>query len=277
MEIYQRVLLSLVHMGLLNRDDAVLVVEGGEHDRQMMHASGLTNVTISNLEYHAGQTGYAPYKWRRLDGEHLEVDDNSFDWAVVHAGLHHMAIPARGVCEMFRVARKGILCFESRDSALMRMAIRIGLADEYELQPAFLTDGAVGGYRDGPIPNFVYRWTEREFQKTIRSFAPTHQHAFFYHYGYRPPWQRFELARSPVRRFIGRALTNSSRVMQVVLPKQGNQFVFGALKNQKLQPWLDASLRFNVRYLSDKYDKSRHRGATSGDAQHRLHRGASVP
>jgi hypothetical protein len=37
-----------------------------------------------------------------------------------------MAIPARRVCEMIRVARNGTLCIEARDSFLMRLAIKVG-------------------------------------------------------------------------------------------------------------------------------------------------------
>lgn len=259
MYLYQRILMSLEKKGVLTPDDSVLVIAGGTHDRDMMRAAGLKNVTISNLDYHAGETQYAPYEWRRLDGEFLELDDRSYDWVVVHAGLHHMAIPARGVCEMFRVARKGILCIEARDSFLMRLSVKVGLTPEHELEPVVLTDGALGGYRNGPIPNFVYRWTEREFEKTVQSFAPTHQHTFFYGYAYRVPVERFEMARSPIYRLVGRMLSRAVRVLELVMPKQGNQFAFGALKNTRLQPWLTQELQFRNDYVNQRYDQARYK------------------
>jgi SAM-dependent methyltransferase len=225
-----------------------------------MHAAGLRNVTISNIDRNGEETQYAPFEWRRLDGEHLELDDNSFDWAVIHAGLHHMAIPAQGVCEMFRVAKKGILCIEARDNFLMRIAIKTGLTTEYELDPTFLSGG--GGYRNGPIPNYVYRWTEREFEKTLRSYAPTHEHQFFYNYGYKVPLQRFAMARSPLYRLAGRMLSYAVGVAELLIPKQGNKFAFGALKNTRRQPWLTESLQFKDSYLDGKYDKRQY---SSGD------------
>jgi SAM-dependent methyltransferase len=264
MHFYQRVLMSLKNRGLLKATDSILVVAGGADDRLFMLEGGFKNVTISNLAYHAGETQYSPYVWRRLDGENLELEDNSFDWVVIHAGLHHMAIPARGVCEMFRVARNGILCIEARDSFLMRLAIKVGLSGEHELEPAFLSGGRVGGYRNGPIPNYVYRWTEREFEKTLCSYAPTHQHTFFYDYGYSVPGKRFEMGRSSIFRLIGRALAYATRVAEVVIPRQGNQFAFGALKNAKRQPWLTESLDFDEEYLGHKYDKRRY-GSTRHD------------
>ena len=196
MHIYPRVLLSLLKRGVLKDSESILVLAAGDFDRQSMLAAKLTNVTISNLEYHAGHTDYSPFEWRRLDAEKLDVDDVSYDWVVIHAGLHHLAVPAMGVCEMLRVARRGVLCFEARDSFLMRLAIKIGLTAEHELEPAFLSGGSVGGYRNGPIPNYVYRWTEREFEKVVNSFAPTHKHTFFYFYGFQVPAQRFASVRS---------------------------------------------------------------------------------
>ena len=262
MHFYQRVLLSLKSRGMLSEDDSILVIAAGATDREIMLAAGLKNVTISNVDYHAGKTQYAPFEWRRLDGEQLELDDNSFDWTIVHAGLHHMAVPARGVCEMFRVARKGILCIEARDSILMRIAIRMGLTAEHELESSFLSQGAIGGYRNGPIPNYVYRWTEREFEKTLCSYAPTHKHTYFFYYGYSVPWRRFAMARSPIYRLAGHAVSRAAKIAEFIMPKQGNQFAFGALKNTSRQPWLTQSLEFDNQYLSRKYDKRRYPHAT---------------
>lgn len=262
MDFYRRVLLSLRRKGQLNDTDTVLVVGGGTTDRDAMVAAGLANVTISNVDYHAGERQYAPFEWRRLDGEQLEAGDGSYDWAIIHAGLHHMASPARGVCEMLRVARKGILCIEARDSLVMRMATRLGLSSDYELEPAFLSGGAIGGYRNGPIPNYVYRWTEREFEKTVYSYAPTHRHTFFYEYGFNVPAQRFAMARSPLLRAAGRLLAWLAKIGVAVMPRQGNQFAMGVLKNTSRQPWLLESLQFDPEYLAHKYDRTRYQPAS---------------
>ena len=36
-----------------------------------------------------------------------------------------------------------------------------------------------GGQRNTPIPNYVYRWTRREVEKTVLAFAPVAKHRFF--------------------------------------------------------------------------------------------------
>jgi SAM-dependent methyltransferase len=259
MHIYPRVLRSLKDRGWITGTDTVLVVAGGDFDRQSMQEAEVTNVTISNLDYHEGIHDYAPYEWKRLDAEKLELDDNSYDWVVVHAGLHHLAVPALGVCEMFRVARRGILCFEARDSLLMKLAIRFGLTTEYELEPAFLTSGSHGGYRNGPIPNYVYRWKEREFEKVVNSYAPTHRHTFFYDYAFQVPAERFKMAKSPLYRFAGLAIARLAGVAETIVPRQCNRFAFGVLKNTSVQPWLTADLRFDDSSMAGKYDKTRYR------------------
>lgn len=256
MHIYTRAISSLLKRAWLKNSDTVLVLAGGSFDRQTILDLGLSNVTISNLDFHDARRDYAPFVWKRLDAENIDVQDGSYDWVVIHAGLHHLAVPAAGVCEMLRVARKGILCIEARDSLLMKLASSVGLTSDYELEPALLSDGALGGYRNGPIPNYVYRWTEREFEKTINSFAPTHQHTFFYDYGFSVPIQRFAMAKSPLYRLTGRVISKLTRIAEFVLPRQGNQFAFGVLKNSRRQPWLTAELKFDETYLSAKYDKS---------------------
>lgn len=256
MHIYPRVLRSLKGKGLLKESDTILILAGGNFDRQVMLDSNLRNVTISNIDFHAGHMDYKPFEWVPLDAEKIELENDSYDWVVIHAGLHHLGVPAMGVCEMFRVARKGILCFEARDSMLMKLAIFLGLTAEHELEPAFLSDGGMGGYRNGPIPNYVYRWTEREFEKIINSFAPSHKHDFFYYYGFSVPLQRFRMAKSPLFRFIGFAISKLSGLAEFIIPSQGNQFAFGALKNSSLQPWLTADLKFKDSYMTNKYDKA---------------------
>lgn len=261
MSFYVKSLCSLKSQGILNEVDSVLVVAGGIHDRASLIEAGFRNVVISNLDYHAGEKTYDPFQWKRLDAENIEMDDASYDWVIVHAGLHHLGVPAEGVCEMFRVSRKGIICFEARDSFAMRMALWTSLTAEYELEPAYLSGGQTGGYRDGPIPNYVYRWTEREFEKVIKSFWPAYRVNFQYFYGLSVPLQRFAMARSALFRLTGRLLHAVSRVFPYIFPRQGNQFAMIAVKTKILQPWLvleSGRLQFRYDVLSKKFDKKKY-------------------
>ncbi len=248
--------------GDLRLSDSVLVLAGGQTDRDALQSVGFRNGVISNLAPHAGHVEYEPFSWQYLDAENLELDDDTFDWVVVHAGLHHLASPARGVCEALRVAKHGIVCIENRDSVSMRLIQRLGLASSYELESAALSDGIVGGFRNGPVPNYIYRWTEREFEKLVSSYLPAHEHTFFYEYGIQIPTARLHMSQSIFVRAAARPLAMVGRLVETIAPRQGNVFAFGVLKNTKLHPWIedqDGELGVSRAYLADLYDAARYK------------------
>ena len=117
---YERVLRRLVDEGLVRRDWHELVVAGGPVDRAAFAACGFTDVTFTNLSGDGDEL---------QDAEALSYDDDSFDFAVISAGLHHCASPHRALLELYRVARRGVLALEARDSALMRFAQRLGVVE----------------------------------------------------------------------------------------------------------------------------------------------------
>jgi len=258
---YTKCLGLLKSTGILDTDSSILVVAGGPTDRSCLLEVGFNDVVISNLQSQESPEHYHPYRWIPIDAEKIALDDNSFDWVIVHAGLHHLSVPAAGVCEMFRVARKGILCFEARDSWAMRLAKRANLTSDYELEPAFLSGGKSGGFRNGPIPNYVYRWTEREFEKVVKSYHPAYHVNFRYFYGLQVPVQRFAMGRSRIFKLAGRLLHWASNLIAYVLPRQGNQFAMVAVKTNELQPWLVTSagnIQFHEDAMAKKYDKKKY-------------------
>lgn len=87
------------------------------------------------------------------------MPDGSFDQVIEHMSLHHCAVPHQALAEMMREARRGVLVMENRDSALMRLAVRLGWAAEYELAAVAGNAFQHGGWRNTAVPNFVYRWT----------------------------------------------------------------------------------------------------------------------
>jgi len=260
MNFYTRLLSSALKGGHLHRSDRILIIGGGEHDRRTMVELDIENVLITNLAHHAGQSEYAPYAWQREDAEALSFRDQHFDRVIEHAALHHLGSPHRGLLEMLRVAQNGIIAFEARDSALMRLAVRLGLTSDYELEPAFLSGGIGMGFRDTPIPNYVTRWTEAEVRKVVCGAYPAHEHGFTFFYGLSVPVQRFRMARSPALRLAGLGLHVLEPLLRLLLGKQGNSFGFMVLKNTRLQPWLrldkDGAPAPGVSFLASRYDKS---------------------
>jgi SAM-dependent methyltransferase len=243
-------------------DDEVLVVCGGPFDSRVLAGCGLKKVVVSNVDHHGGVTDLSPYTWEFQDAENLTRPDSSVDWTVVNAGLHHCASPHKALCEMVRVSRKGVVVLEARDSLLMRLANKLGLSPRFETEPALLTGGKSGGVRNTNIPNFVYRWTEREFEKTVSSFAPQSIFRFQYRYAFRLPLQRMRMSRSPVKRTVVSFLSLGRVIFETVIPRQGNCFAMIAQRTGELQPWLmqtDKGIEVNLAYLGQNYDASKYK------------------
>jgi SAM-dependent methyltransferase len=237
---YRRVLASLLEDGLVRRDMSVHVAAGGRADRDVLHGLGFEHVTISNLDEREQGAGLEPYAWRHEDAENLSLVDESVDVALVSAGLHHCRSPHRALLELYRVSRVAAVALESRDSALMRLGTRLGAADDYELAAVAAHGLAAGGVANTSTPNYVYRWTEREVEKTVASFAPHARHRIRYFREFELPDILVEAARGP-RGLALRALRPAVRLVTRVLPSQANLFAFAIEKPQlprDLQPWL---------------------------------------
>jgi SAM-dependent methyltransferase len=248
-------------------DASVLVICGGPYDRQTFFEQGFTAVTISNLDHHDRvESNYAPYTWVRQDAENLTFADDAYDWVVVNAGLHHCGSPHRALCEMLRVARKGVLVLEARDSFLMRIAVRLGLTVQHELEPTALSGASsktsFGGYRNGFIPNYIYRWTERDVEKTVNSFLPQYQHTCQFFYGLRLPLQRLAMSKNQLIHISIHVVGALAWLFRTVMPKQGNLFAFAASKRGKVQPWLCETpdgFEINKTYMDDRFSPEKYR------------------
>lgn len=218
-------------------DASVLVVGGGENDRDVFRSLGFRKVTISNVASALARADCDPFETMALDAERLELPDEAFDYAVVHAVLHHCASPHAALLELYRVARKAVIFFESRDSVTMRALGALGLSYVYEYPAVINNNCEAGGVRDTEIPNFIYRWTEREVEKTISCYAPHAKH-------------RFEYARGSTYETMGgwspkaivvRLLIPFYKAFVWLFPGQQNMFAVKILKPSlpaDLQPWL---------------------------------------
>jgi SAM-dependent methyltransferase len=236
MKFYHDMLAALLKDGRVAPSDSVLVVCGGREDRDKLFELKFTDVVISNLQDTMSE-GIAPYRWEHVDAENIPHPDNSFDVVAVHAGLHHCQSPHRGMTEMFRVARKAIVVVESRDSLLMRCAKAVKFVPDYEIE-ALVGVGIYGGMRGGPIPNFIYRWTEAEVRKTLASFDPAHPTQVRFFHGLLLPESRFRGSKGWLMRALFYVLSPFAILAWRLAPGQGNRFGWIAWKSDALQPWL---------------------------------------
>lgn len=239
MEFYFHLLRELVDAGKLDPHASTLVVAGAEFDRDALSSAGFTNATISNIRTKEAAGQVAPYAWQHLDAENLEVADESFDQVIEHMGLHHCGSPHRALLEMYRVARKAVLVVENRDSFLMHVANKLGFAGDFEFEAVMDGNYEYGGHRNTAVPNHVYRWTEREVEKTIASADPAYQVPIEFFHDLRFPEQRVAAMRG-----LKRAAAEASRlplaVFAKLFPRQANVFGFLARKGERrLQPWME--------------------------------------
>jgi ubiquinone/menaquinone biosynthesis C-methylase UbiE len=142
-----------------------------------------------------------------LDNHNLGLKDNSFDYVMVAASLHHLGEPLRGFYELLRVARCGLIVVEPHDCWLTRLFEKLGWAHEYEVEHG----------------NYVYRFSKRDVVKIAKSlfFKCEILRFFAMHY----------LGNSRAKFFIFKFLNNFGNI---VFPYWGNYIIFVFTKEKVL-------------------------------------------
>jgi SAM-dependent methyltransferase len=240
----------------VDRRQPVLVLGGEQEDIDILTACGFEQVVLSNLD----DAGMA------LDAENIALADNSYPVVFAHAVLHHCRCPQKAVGEMVRVSQQQVFFVEPNDSWALRTLMRLGFSFPYELAAVAAHEYVHGGMRDGPIPNYIYRWTGREVEKTVASYHPERQFRVCAH----PYWDfyvnEYELMNRKESRVAAlaeklgprnfvRLLHLGQAVLNLTPPlrSQGNKF-FCAISKRELQPWIE--MRDGRWYLKKENERS---------------------
>jgi SAM-dependent methyltransferase len=228
-------------------------------DKSVLENSGYTSVVISNLDERMIGSEFAPFGWKYENAESLSFDDESFDYVVIHAAVHHAPSPHKVLTEMYRVARKGVLAIEARDSIVMRLFEMLKFVQTYEHAAVFYNGCRYGGVNNTDIPNYIYRWTEREVEKTIKAYAPYADHNFHYDYGTAFPCTPV-LERKGIIKFLFLKLMKPLHwFFANIFQKQQNLFCFyieKPLLPDALFPWLqldEGKIGFDRKWANKKY------------------------
>ena len=170
-----------------NKNAKILVLGAGKLDQDIFKNLNYKNVKFTNIENS---------KEDNLDHfnnlHDIKLSDNSYDYCVAHACIHHSSKPHLAILEIFRVCSEGSLIIEANDSLLSRLACKLGFSEEYELS-AIKKNIDTGGVDNTNIPNYVYRWTEREVIKLMKSFRPELKHKIFFDYDYQIKFTKSKL------------------------------------------------------------------------------------
>lgn len=168
---------KMVQEFIRDNNASILVCGAGTIDAKVFEGLPYANITMCGMDLRPGIQGN--FKMLHENAEALSFGDNAFDYLIMHASIHHVRLPHKVLTELYRVSKKGFLAIESRDSVLIRITQKTGLTEEYEVKGNFPGSGVNGT----DIPNYIYRWTEREVEKTIKCFDPCFKQKYYYRYG----------------------------------------------------------------------------------------------
>lgn len=246
---------KIINKIIIDKNSKILVVGGTKYDSNIFEKNNFLNVTISNLDKN---NDYYPYKHSLQDLRKLNLEDDSFDYVVANACIHHTSRPHQAILEMYRVSSKGIIVIEGNDSLLIKIANYFGMSQEYELSAVISGDYShdLGGVDNTNIPNFVYRWTEREVYKLISCYEPQFNHEINFYYdsdfeGYKNV-KKTNLI-SPIL-FLLETIT---KFYFLIFKKEKNLFSFFINKSErKLNDWIsnveNKKVEINKEYIFSK-------------------------
>ena len=159
----------------INKNDNFLLISASIREIKILKNLGYINFSITyhdekekeNLQNYGFEINKNLFK---SDVRNLKFENQSFEYVVENATLHHVDQPHKAITEMYRVAKKGVLIIESNDSLTMRIACKLKFTEEFETSSI---KNNSGGLLDTGVPNYVYRWTEKEIIKMLKSYDPS--------------------------------------------------------------------------------------------------------
>lgn len=137
----------------------------------------------------------------------IAFKDNAFDYVFIAASLHHLKEPTKGLYELLRVAKEGLIVIEPNDSWLTRVFEKLGWAHEYEVEH----------------DNYVYRFSKRDVDKINK--------ALFYRYGLVRFFSLHQVAKNKAGFLVLKILNNAANLL---FPNLGNYIMFLIRKKEYL-------------------------------------------
>jgi ubiquinone/menaquinone biosynthesis C-methylase UbiE len=177
----------------IKTNDKILVVGANHKDILILNYLNYKNTIFSNLilddinkdinkEDHQLIELFKQSSICKIDGNRIDFNNNYFDFCITNASLHHMSKPHNAICEMFRVAKKGIIFVEGNNSLLSKFLIKLNIIEEYEKSSIDYKNINGGGVDGTTIANYIFRWSEEEIKKILNCFMPNKKKRFIISY-----------------------------------------------------------------------------------------------
>ena len=173
----------------LKKSSSILIIGASSDEIKLFKNEKFTNITVGyfddrelidlkkiKLEY--------DFEIHKVDARKINFENQSFEYCLTHATIHHIDLPHLAITELYRVSKLGTLIIEGNDSIVMRIATKFGFSEEYE--NSSISD-MKGGLLNSGLPNYIYRWSEREIYKLLNSYNPNinHQINFIYSHDFK--------------------------------------------------------------------------------------------
>ncbi|MDD5005703.1 MAG: class I SAM-dependent methyltransferase [Candidatus Omnitrophica bacterium] len=141
----------------------------------------------------------------------IAFKDNAFDYVLIAASLHHLKEPIKGLYELLRVAKEGLIVIEPNDSWLTRLFEKLGWAHEYETEHG----------------NYVYRFSKRDVGKINK--------ALFYKYSLTRFFSLHRVAKTQIEFLILKIINGMANCF---CPSLGNYIIFLIKKDRVLPKFM---------------------------------------
>jgi ubiquinone/menaquinone biosynthesis C-methylase UbiE len=135
-------------------------------DGHFLLAAGAQNVhctDISDTLLKIGREQGFITSFSAENAEHLSFQDESFDYVYCKESFHHFARPYAALYEMYRVAKKGVILTEPRDTSIDKEPLEL-LKD---LAKTLLGRKTRSSHGFEPIGNYIYSVSEKELEKAL--------------------------------------------------------------------------------------------------------------
>lgn len=211
---------------LISKEKKLLVVSPNEYEIKIYIEQGYSNIVFG--EFNEEQLKYLQNKYReiknikfaKVDLLKINFDDQTFDYAITQATLHHLNNPHQGLLELYRVSKFGTFIIEGNDNLILKLASKLSFSEEFEFSS--VKDGK-GGLMETGIANYVFRWTEREVTKSLNAYKPNIVHKIKFKYGLDIFNQALE--KRKIIRILKYLLSTIVYFMFLINPKYGNLFL----------------------------------------------------